>query len=73
MKLAYRAFDKTGREVTDRIEAGNADEARDKLRRQGLFVTDISEAGAVPVGGGKSRGGGRRTRRRKDLAMFTRQ
>ena len=46
MKLAYRAFDSTGRSLADTIEAGDRAEATETLRRRGLFVTEIGQAGA---------------------------
>ena len=44
MKLAYKAVDKAGRVSTNIIEAADTAEASDKLRQQGLFVTEISES-----------------------------
>jgi len=76
MKLAYRAYEKTGREVTDVIEASSLAEATDKLRQQELFVADIEPAGsaeaeASPAPGLRLPQG--KTRRLKNLAMFSRQ
>lgn len=45
MKLAYSAFDKAGKKVTDVLEAESVAEGGELLRRQGLFVTDIRAAG----------------------------
>ncbi|HUU59611.1 MAG TPA: type II secretion system F family protein, partial [Phycisphaerae bacterium] len=74
MELAYRAFDKSGREVTDTIAATNTAEATDQLRARGLYVADISPVGGKSASGRKpSRFTGGRTRKLKDLAMFTRQ
>ena len=74
MKLAYRAFDKSGREVTDTIEAPDVVEATQSLRQRGLFVTEMDDAGAAPA---VQRRGARirqtRRQRLRDLAMFTRQ
>lgn len=74
MKLAFRAFDKTGFEVADVIDAADATEAAEKLRHQELFVAEIS-----PLHG-RAPGAPRRrllpagaSRRLKNLAMFTRQ
>ncbi len=58
MKLVYEAFDKTGQKVSDVIEATDIAEATEDLRKQDLFVADIT-----PVRGGsgprrKSGGGG---------------
>jgi len=74
MDLAYRAFDKSGREVTDTIAAASAAEATDQLRARGLYVAGISPVGGKSAPGRKrSRFIGGRNRRLKDLAMFTRQ
>jgi type II secretory pathway component PulF len=45
MKLAYSAFDKAGKKVSDVLEAESVAEGGELLRRQGLFVTDIHAAG----------------------------
>jgi hypothetical protein len=60
MKLAYQAFDKTGRKVSDVIEASDIAQATEDLRKQDLFVADIS-----PVSGGS---GPRRKRRQSENA-----
>src|SRR3954470_956795 len=81
MKLAYTAFDKGGKAISGTAEAASPAEARENLRRQGLFVTDIREASAGEIsyataksaaGGsaGKRIGTGQRLR---NLAMFSRQ
>ncbi len=74
MKLAYQAFDMSGKAVSDTVEASDAAEAVENLRRQGLYVTEIHAQGGAS--GGKT--GRRRKRlgsgkRLKNLAMFTRQ
>lgn len=74
MKLAYRAFDKSGREVTDTIEAPDVVEATQSLRQRGLFVTEMDDAAAAPAA--KRVGMRIRQSRRqqlRSLAMFTRQ
>ncbi|MDP6543723.1 MAG: type II secretion system F family protein [Phycisphaerae bacterium] len=58
MKLAYQAFDKTGQKVSDVIEASDIVQATEELRKQDLFVADIS-----PVHGGS---GPRRNRGRTE-------
>lgn len=78
MRVAYRAYDRSGRLVSDAIEAASAAEASELLRRQGLFATELSESKdasspAAPsqrAGGFVSTG---RTRRLKDMAAFVRQ
>jgi type II secretory pathway component PulF len=44
MILTYEAVDADGRQKRDTVEAGNAHQAVDKLRRQGLYVTNITES-----------------------------
>ena len=74
MKLTYQAFNKSGQQVTDTIEAGGETEAGEMLRRRGLYVTRI-QAG----GNGASRPprptAGRRARPRhgKSIALLTSQ
>lgn len=46
MKLAYQAFDRNGRSVSDTIDAPDVNEASDRLRRQGLFVAFIAPSPA---------------------------
>jgi len=58
MKLAYDAFDKTGRKVSDVIEAADLAEATEDLRKQDLFVADIT-----PV---KGNGSNRKRRKGRD-------
>lgn len=79
MKLAYQAWDNGGKLVSNVIDAPDPGEARESLRRQGLFVTEIHEAGS---GGGSSElasGKGKRLRRAgkgarlKALSSFCRQ
>lgn len=43
MKLAYKAVDKAGTPTANIIEAASKAEANDKLRQQGLFVTEMTE------------------------------
>ena len=74
MKLVYTAFDAAGKAINAAIEAADATEAMETLRRQGLYVTEIKPApqGAAAVGaGGRGRMG--RGRLLKNLALFTRQ
>jgi type II secretory pathway component PulF len=70
MKLAYRAVDKAGKISTATIEAASTEEANEKLRQQGLFVTEIAvdtgdTADEMPV----SRG----AKQLKELALWSRQ
>ncbi len=59
MKLAYQAFDKTGRKVSNVIDASDIAQATEELRKQDLFVADIS-----PVNSGS----GPRRKRQKPSA-----
>ena len=74
MRLAYKAFDKTGREVTSVIDSPSEAEAAEELRRQDLFVAEISpssDASHSTHKGGHLRFG--QTRQLKNLTMFARQ
>src|SRR4051794_20190890 len=87
MKYQYRAFDKMGRQVGGVIDASTTAEASENLRRQGLFVTEVtdatfagSSATATPAAGAartSATGGGTRSvgtgQRLKFQATFTRQ
>ena len=46
MKLAYKAWDAGGKLVANVIDAADVGEARENLRKQGLFVEELHEAGA---------------------------
>ena len=72
MRLAYRAIDQKGQEVSDLLEAAGLEEAGEELRRRGLHVTSLTEAARTVVQP-RHRSAGRRGRRLKDLAMFSRQ
>lgn len=78
MKLAYNAVSSTGTPVSDIVDASSIDEAMDMLRGKGLFVTQIepeSESKARAKAKAKSTGISlkSRTKRLKDVAMFSRQ
>lgn len=74
MKLTYMAFDKSGHQVTDTIEAGTQAEAGEMLRRRGLYVTALrdGEAGAPPAAAPAARRH-TRPRRLKSVALLTSQ
>ena len=74
MKLAYVAFDRSGRQVTDTLDADSVAAGSETLRRQGLFVTALS-AGSVAVGPVRRHAASGRpgTSRLRDLALFMRQ
>ena len=74
MKLAYQAFDRSGQQVVDTIEAANVADATETLRRRDLFVTTITPEGRT----GSARSTRRKLRiggggRLKNTAMFMRQ
>ena len=74
MKLLYHAFDKSGRQVTDTIEAASIAEATDQLRGKQLYVADIAPTEGGPTVAKPLHGRlGGRTKRLKNLGMFTRQ
>src|SRR5947209_20589445 len=76
----FEAMDTTGTEVKDSVEAGSEEEAQQKIRQMGYFVTKIT---ATSVG--KKKAGGRKGKRKKGqvftiggvsskkLCTFTRQ
>jgi type II secretory pathway component PulF len=73
MRLAHRAIDQSGREASDVLEAAGGEEAAERLRRRGLSVTSRSEVSRAPAASRRPRAAGRRGRRLKDLALFSRQ
>lgn len=50
MKLSYQAFDRAGASVVGEVEAASADEAREQLRRRGLYVTRVGEEATAGAG-----------------------
>jgi len=70
MKLIYEAFDKTGRQLTDVIDAPDATAAGETLRRQGLYVTKIAVRGASVAARPQWFS---KAKRLKNVAMLTRQ
>ncbi len=74
MKVAYRAYERSGREVTDVIDATSIDDAAERLRQQDLFVADLSPEGTVAAPKAPAARGPRvRGGKLKNLLMFTRQ
>lgn len=67
MRLAYQAYDRSGRSISDVIDAANIAEATESLRSEGLFVAQIKAAVEEAVRATSKRGKGR------DLAVFTKQ
>lgn len=75
MKLAYQAFDQRGKLVAATIDARDAAEASESLRRQGLYVTAIhasARAGSTAAPSVK-RKHPRQGQRLKNMASFSRQ
>jgi type IV pilus assembly protein PilC len=77
----YEAMDTSGTEVKDSVEASSEEEAQQKIRQMGYFVTKITEV-ASRKAGGKKKGAGKRKRGQtftiggvssKALCTFTRQ
>jgi type IV pilus assembly protein PilC len=68
MKLAYQAYDRQGRTISDVIDAASFAEATESLRRDGLFVAEIAPAAGAAGPAAMPRRGGMR-----DLAIFTKQ
>ncbi len=83
MKLAYNAYERSGRQVADVIEAPNVAQAIDDLRRRGLFVANIQEAtgqgqalaprASARPAAARAHKLGSAGKRLKNLSMFTRQ
>lgn len=75
MKLAYSAFDKAGKKVSDVLEAESIAEGGELLRRQGLFVTDISAAGGSAPREASSPAGSAApgARKLREISSFMRQ
>ena len=75
MKLAYKGFNRAGQPVSDTLEARDVADGTEGLRRQGVYVTEIREAGtadsATPQKAGSSALG--KGKRLKSVSMFLRQ
>src|SRR6266404_5808902 len=79
----FEAMDTTGGEVKDAVEAPSEEEAQQKIRQMGYFVTKITEVQSKKKGGKKDgKAGGRRKKGQvftiggcptKALCTFTRQ
>src|SRR4051812_34933771 len=76
----YEAMDTSGSEVKDSVEATNEEEAQQKIRQMGYFVTKITEVASSK--GKKKKGSGKRKKGQvftlggvssKTLCTFTRQ
>lgn len=71
MKYAYVAFDSSGKQCEDVVEAASELAARDALAERRLFVVKIAAGESTPAAG--SRPSGRRQSKWRCLAEFTRQ
>lgn len=77
----YEALDTSGGEVKDAVEAASEEEAQQKIRQMGYFVTKITEVAGAKRAGGKAKKGRRRKGQvftiggvsSKHLCTFTRQ
>lgn len=78
----YEALNTSGEEVRDSIDAGNEEEASQKIKAMGYFVTKLTAVGgAAKKGKGKKKGGGGKSQKtftiggvsNKMLVLFTRQ
>jgi type IV pilus assembly protein PilC len=76
----YEAMDTSGKEVKDTIDAANEEEAQQKIKQMGYFVTKITEVASGKKGGKK--GGAKKKKGKtftiggvsmKSLCTFTRQ
>src|SRR5271157_4208279 len=80
----FEAMDTAGAEVKDSVEAPSEEEAQQKIRQMGYFVTKITESAGKQTKAGKKKGGkkkgGKKTKTftiggcsQKQLVTFTRQ
>src|SRR2546421_9535473 len=78
----FEAMDTTGKEVKDSVEAASEEEAQQKIRNMGYFVTKITESAGKKGGKGKKAGGKKKKKGKvftiggvsaKKLCQFTRQ
>src|SRR6516225_5948099 len=77
----YEAMDTSGGEAKDSVEAVSEEEAQQKIRQMGYFVTKITEVAGTGKKGGKKKGGKKKKGKTftiggvssKKLCTFTRQ
>ncbi len=77
----YEALDTNGKEVKDTVDAGNEEEAQQKIKQMGYFVTKITEMAQGKKGKKKGPGGAKKKNKvftiggvsLKALCTFTRQ
>ena len=66
-QFKFEAMDTTGSEVKDSIDALNEEEAQQKIKQMGYFVTKLTAIGTT----GKGKGKGKAKKRRKKGGTFT--
>src|SRR5262245_27970271 len=76
----FEAMDTRGEEVKDSVDAPSEEEAQQKIKQMGYFVTKITEAAQQKKAKGKGKGKGKRRKTftiggvsSKQLCTFTRQ
>jgi len=77
----FEAMDTAGEEVKDQIEATNEEEAQQKIKQMGYFVTKLTATSGAAKGKKKKKSGFKRSKksfviggvRSKHLVLFTRQ
>src|SRR5262249_18127877 len=69
----FEAMDTTGEEVKDQIEALNEEEAQQKIKQMGYFVTKLTQLGDAKKGGKKGKARPIGGVSGKKLCTFTRQ
>ncbi len=76
-KYSYQGYESSGTVKRGQVEAASSDEAREKLSRQGLFVTELTKAGSEAADEDARRGGARAPwkimKRLSRLCEFSRQ
>lgn len=74
MKLAYRAFDEQGTQISRTMEAASVEDCQSQLREKGLFVAEVREiAEGIEEKKAKWSNIGGRGKRLKQLVLFFRQ
>jgi type IV pilus assembly protein PilC len=71
MKFVYQAIDAKGQTINDSLESATLPEAQETLRKRGMFVVEIKEAGRMQSMRTGRAGG--RSKRLKNFALFCRQ
>src|SRR4051794_21049564 len=77
----FEAMDTSGEEVKDEIEATNEEEAQQKIKQMGYFVTKLTAVGVAKSKKGKKKPGFKKSKKTfviggvktKHLVLFTRQ